>query len=111
MTTISDRAFFMTITLFIAVAMLSTAYIFLVRKDYDFIIEAPCDPAEGICFSRDCSTGECPPNGLENYRVFSVSARDFTSCADESCLQECTNGTIACDETLCGESEEDECAE
>jgi len=108
---ISDKSFLTTISLLVILTILSTAYIFLVRKDYDFIIEAPCDPALDTCFSRDCSDDECPPNGLELYRVFSVRAADFPTCSDNSCLQECMQGSIACTETVCGESDEDICAE
>ena len=108
---ISDTSFLATISLFVVTAVIATAYIFLVREDYDFVIEAPCDPAEEICFYRDCSAEECPPNGLENYRVFSVSAKDFPKCSDNSCLPECTDGVIACTETVCSESDGDVCAE
>lgn len=108
---ISDRTFFATISLLVVVAVCATAYLFLVKEDYAFVVEAPCDPAQNTCFTRDCSGGECPPNELEQYRVFAVSAHDFPVCADNSCLQECTSGAIECVEYVCGESEEDECTE
>jgi hypothetical protein len=77
-------------------------------KNYDFFVEAPCDPLKNVCFIRDCDDG-CPPNGLEEYRVFTLSASDFNFCKDNSCLDECTSGSITCEETMCGDSEEDEC--
>jgi hypothetical protein len=95
----------------VVTAVCATAYIFLVRKDYDFVVEAPCDPAQETCFFRDCSGGDCPPNEFEHYRIFSVSAQDFPTCADNSCKAECTDGTLVCTEIVCGESEEDECSE
>lgn len=108
---ISDKSFLSIISLSVVVAVLSTAYIFLIKKNYEFVVEAPCDPAKDTCFSRDCSGGECPPNGLEEYRIFSVHARDFETCTDSTCLKECVDGIINCTETVCGESEEDVCAE
>lgn len=107
---ISDKTFLSVISLSVAVAILSTAYIFLIRKDYKFVIEAPCDPALDTCFSRDCSGGECPPNEYEEYRIFTIHARDFEMCSDSTCLKECVSGTLSCAETVCGESEEDVCA-
>ncbi len=107
----STTTFLATISLLTIAAISATTYTFLINKDYDFIVEAPCDPAQEMCFSRDCSGGECPPNELEHYRIFTVSAEDFQRCTDDSCLQECTNQTIACTELVCGESEDDECAE
>jgi hypothetical protein len=87
-------------------------YKFFWLKDYDFIVEASCDPSIESCYVRDCSTpGDCPPNELEVYKMYVISAGDFSACKDDSCLIECTNGTIACQEVLCGESEEDECFE
>jgi hypothetical protein len=107
----SDKAFLASISLLIVAAICAAAYHFLVQKDYAFIVEAPCDPAQDTCFVRDCSGGECPPNELEHYRMFSVQAADFDTCADNSCLHECQQGDIACTEIVCGESEEDECAQ
>ena len=52
-----------------------------------------CDPTSQTCFSRDCSEGDCPPNNLENYRQFTIRARDFSRCSDNSCLKECLNKT------------------
>jgi hypothetical protein len=111
MVNISDKTLLTIISVFTLVAICSTAYIFLVQKEYDFVIESPCDPSTDTCFYRDCTVEECPPNGLEYYRIFSLSARDFATCADSSCLPECSTGAVACVETLCGESEEDVCAQ
>jgi len=90
----------------------ATAWLFFVDKQYDFYVEAACDPSTETCFYRDCSDEEvyCPPNGLQEYKVFYVSAHDFETCADNSCKNECESGSIPCEELMCGEAEEDECA-
>ena len=78
-------------------------------KNYDYIIETPCDPSKEACYTRDCSAEECPPNGLSNYKVFSVKAYDFAKCSDNSCKKECEGGLIVCVAIPCGESESDSC--
>jgi hypothetical protein len=106
-----DRNFLTAVWLLIVVSLLATAYVFLVRMDYNFIVEIPCDSAEQLCYYRDCSAQECPVNGRETYRLFSVRAADHERCTDDACIQECSKGTIACVEIICGESPDDECAE
>jgi len=108
---ISNKTFLAAISLLVVVAVSVAARTFLFRQDYEFIVEAPCDPAETTCFFRDCSEEECPPNELGSYRIFAVRADDFPHCSDNSCLAECLAGTIECTEYTCGESEEDICAE
>ncbi len=92
----------------------TTAWLFLLKKDYDFVVEAPCDPQTETCFYRECSdlsnTGDCPPNALENYKIYVIRAADFPRCTDNSCSAECGSGLIACTEILCGDGEEDTCA-
>ncbi len=107
----STKVLLWILSLSVVAVIASTGYKFLVLKDYNFIVEAPCDPAGEVCFTRDCSTGDCPPNELENYRIFSVPAGDFPKCADNSCLDECVSGLIPCEETVCGDDPADECAE
>lgn len=61
---------------------------------------------------RDCSNpDDCPLNGLEEYRLFYISADDFNTCSDNSCRNECLDGTIACEEVICDEENGDDCAE
>jgi hypothetical protein len=106
-----DKIFLWILALSVVAVIAATAYKFLFAKDYDFVLEAPCDPSTNTCFTRDCSNpDDCPPNGLENYRIFNVKASDFGKCADNSCLNECLSGKISCTETKCGESEEDACS-
>lgn len=111
-----DRVDWVTKTLFILVSALVLAtlvanfYTFYFQKNYDFIVEAPCDPTTQTCFVRDCSeSSECPPNGLEQYRMFTVNAADFEKCSDDSCLYECVAGVIQCEEIFCDESGGDIC--
>jgi hypothetical protein len=107
----SDKLFLVLVSLFTVVAVAATAYIFLIQKDYAFVLEAPCDPAEAACFYRDCSTGECPPNELEYYRIWSVSAADFESCSDNSCNKECLSGKVQCEEVICDPEADEDCTE
>jgi hypothetical protein len=108
----SDWAVLGFISASILLVVASTTWLFMFKQDYHFVVEAECDPASQSCFERDCSnTDDCPPNQLSVYRTFQVRAADFKSCADNSCLKECTSGVISCNEIMCGDSEEDECAE
>ena len=107
---ISYRTFFVIISLLVLGAIASTAYLFYYQKSYDFVVEAPCDPTVHTCFYRDCEFEECPPNGYDSYRILTMSASDFDTCADETCLAECSSGVIECSEIVCGESEEDVCS-
>lgn len=73
------------------------------------MVEAECDPSESICYYRDCSTGECPPNEFEYYQVFMVEAKDFENCSDETCGAECREGSIACEEIVCDPEMGEDC--
>lgn len=108
-----DVFFLFILGIAVLVSIGATAYKFLYINDYTVSLEAACDSVTETCFYRDCQDGEtyCPPNELEYYRIFEVSARDFKQCADNSCLAECTNDSISCEEIVCGESEEDLCSE
>jgi hypothetical protein len=107
-----DKIFLWVIAMLVIVTIASTAYKFLFAKNYDFVVEAPCNTATSTCFTRDCSNpDDCPPNGLSNYRVFNIKAADFEKCSDNSCLNECASGKISCKEIKCGESKDDECSE
>lgn len=105
----SSKALLWAIILTIVLAIGATYYIFLFKKNFEFTVEASCDPSKHVCFSRDCSAGECPPNELAQYRVFYVSAKDFQECADNSCLSECETGSINCEEYVCNSDEGYEC--
>ncbi len=106
----SGKLFLIAISFSVITAIGITAYNFLWLQDYHFIVEASCDPSSEKCFVRDCiTTDECPPNELGHYKVFEVSANDFSQCADNSCGRECREGKILCIEVVCGDSPGDEC--
>lgn len=106
----SSKLFLWIISLSVVAVVAVTGYKFLIQKDYDLIVEAACDHDSAICFHRDCNETECPPNGLEYYKTFSVAAADFPKCSDNSCVQECASGAVACEEIICDEENGDECA-
>lgn len=105
-----EKAVIILIAAMVVAVIAATSWFFLVRKDYEFVVEVPCDPETEICYARDCEEEECPVNGLETYTVFTLRAADFARCADGTCLMECRTGEISCSEAICGESEEDVCA-
>lgn len=104
------KALFILVSALVLVAVVNNFYIFYYQKNYNFIVEVSCDTTEQSCFIRDCNDGECPPNELEQYRMFSLNAKDFSLCETDSCLRACLSGQITCSEILCGESEEDTCS-
>ena len=107
----SDKLLLSLVLLLLVVTFAATAWPFLYDKQYVFLVEAECNPATETCFYRDCSNpDDCPPNGLEEYKTYTVSANEFEMCTDNSCAAECASGVISCEEIVCGASEEDECA-
>jgi len=96
-------------TFLVISAILACAYLFFYKKSYDFTVEAPCSKSTATCFVRQCDNEECPPNQLEEYRVFKLTAADFPKCSNDSCLNECLMGDIRCTEVVCGESADDLC--
>lgn len=91
----------MTVVLVIAISW----HKFYYTKNYTFVLEAPCDVSSQTCFIRSCmNEGDyCPPNNLQAYRVFRISAADFAKCSDNTCLAECLDGTVQCYEEECVE--------
>lgn len=73
---------------------------FLVSKDYEFQVEAPCDPEFKTCHERDCTDELCPPGNLSTYTVWSLRASDFKRCSEPTCARECAGGIIQCEEIL-----------
>lgn len=87
-----------------AIAVLVSFYFFYYKKDYDFIIEVPCDALKEQCFQRDCSNpDDCPPNGFSDFKRYSLSAGDFRRCENENCANACETGTIKCESIECVE--------
>ncbi len=108
----SDRRVFILIWLLVATAVATTAWLYLYQKDYDFVVEAACDPGAQNCFHRDCSSAdaECPPNNWEDYKVYRVRASDFAHCSADACASECLDGTAPCVEELCSDSPDNSCS-
>lgn len=80
------------------------------EKDFDYLVEAACDPATEECFVRDCSAlDECPPNQLALYKTYHVTAREFAECGDNSCATTCALGGISCRPVRCSEALGDTC--
>jgi hypothetical protein len=99
---------FLYILLFlILITILSSFYFFYLKKDYDFFVEASCNPEQETCFFRDCenSMDGCPPNNLSYYHQYSIKARDFKFCPNEDCTQACETNTINCIKTECTEED------
>ncbi len=101
------------VTLFIisfALAIGASYYRYFYTKDYDYLVEASCDPLTEGCHYRSCENADdCPPNQLSVYKVYHVNAGDFARCADNSCKQECESGAIACEPIACDADAGDTC--
>jgi hypothetical protein len=106
-----DRFPLLTILFLMTLAVIgSNFYKYYYSKNFDYLIESPCDPASEICFERDCTNpDDCPPNGLAVYKQYYVKAYDFPKCSDNSCLRECTEGIIACHDIPCDQDGGDSC--
>ena len=107
----TDKIFVFLLVVTVLVVILGSFYNLFLSKKYEFIVEAACDPTTENCFYRDCSEEDaCPPNGLEYFRTYNISADKFGGCSDNSCSEICMNDSSACVETICGETEEDMCS-
>ncbi len=98
------------VTVLLVIAI--TWHKFYFTKNFVFSLEAPCDISEQSCFIRSCmNEGDyCPPNEFQAYRIFHINAGDFEKCQDDTCLQECLGGTIACSEVYCVEDDITSCS-
>lgn len=107
----SDRLVLLLIAASVVAAIGATAWLFLAEKQYDFIVEDACDPQAETCYVRDCSIeNECPPNGLDSYKVFQIKAADFPLCSYNSCARKCASGIIACIPVPCDPDAGDTCS-
>ena len=87
---------------FIVIA--ASFYFLYIKKDYEFIVEVSCDPTKETCIQRDCSNPDnCPPNGLSDFKRYSLNAGDFESCKNEDCTEACETGSIKCTQIECVE--------
>jgi hypothetical protein len=100
--------FIATIVATAIVAMLASLIKYWYFGDYHILVEASCDPQSSICFTRDCSTDECPPNELETYKIFRLKATTLPHCETNECLNICSDPSV-CEEIICGSGSEDTC--
>lgn len=106
-----DKALIFVFTLSFLFVIGTVFYRYIYTKNYDYLIEASCDPLVENCFFRDCTnTDDCPPNELSIYKQWTIKAYDFPKCADNSCKSECESGQIACISIPCGDSKDDDCS-
>jgi hypothetical protein len=100
-------AFIIALTL---VVIFSAYARYIFAKDYYFLIEATCDPNIENCQIRDCDD-YCPPNELDIYKTYRMSAKYFDQCEDNSCSNICQVSTTSnlCELMLCDE-DESECS-
>lgn len=82
----------------IIVAFLFSFYHYYYTKNFDYIVESPCDPEVETCGFRDCENDPdvCLPNELTYYKMYVVKAYDFPKCENNSCETECESGEIKC---------------
>lgn len=102
------------ITLFVLGFLLAIEAVYLrffYAKDFDYLVEALCDPAKEFCFYRDCASNpeDCPPNNLSYYKQYHVKGYDFEKCTDNSCQKQCRETSLNCKEVQCGLAGEDVC--
>jgi hypothetical protein len=103
----SGNWFLWAIVLCCAVAVAVSFYSFYFNKNYDFIVETACDPAKEECFERDCTNpDDCPPNGLSDFKRYSLNAGDFKMCENEDCTLACETALIECIQLECVEDPE-----
>lgn len=90
-----------------AVSVIVSFYFFYYKKDFDFIVESPCDPTREECFKRDCSNpDDCPQNGFSDFKRYSLNANDFKFCTNEDCTAICESEVIKCEQLECEPDEE-----
>ncbi len=90
-----------------------TAYSkYIYAKDFTFLIEATCNPEQQSCFVRDCEE-YCPPNQLEIYSAYEISAADYDKCTTNGCENICQNETTKnlCIEISCNAENGDDCTD
>lgn len=94
------------IILFFAV-IINSFYFFYFKKDFNFIVETACDTTVEQCIIRDCTNpDDCPPNGLQEFKRYTLNANDFKYCTNEDCKLACESNQIQCEIIPCEENEE-----
>jgi len=101
-----EKDWFIWIVLLSCLIVVAYSFFYLFfKKDFSFIVETSCDSTREECFSRDCSNPDnCPPNGLSNFKRYSLKASDFKYCQNEDCTGVCETGEIKCEPIKCSEN-------
>ena len=100
----SDSLLIKALVICCVISVIVSFYFFYYKKDYNFIVEVPCDTTKETCFERDCSNpDDCPPNGLSDFKRYSLNANDFKLCENEDCTNACETGVIKCELLQCKE--------
>lgn len=103
----SNNWFLFLIGLCCLVVIVVSFYFFYFKKDYDFIVETACDPTAEECFHRDCTnSSDCPPNGLSDFKRYSLSANNYEMCINEDCTLFCESEESKCENIQCVEDQE-----
>jgi hypothetical protein len=96
--------FLILISLSCLAVIASAFYFFYFKKDYEFVVEVSCDITQETCFQRDCTNpDDCPPNGLSDFKRYTLNAGDFQKCENGDCKIACEAGTIKCEPVECSE--------
>ena len=96
----------------VALVFLTAYSKYIFAKDYDFILEAPCNPEIEVCFVRDCDD-YCPPNELDTYTIYKIPASAYESCTTNSCQNICQNPKTSglCEKINCQIEDGDDCSD
>lgn len=87
-------------------------YSLYLAKEYNYIVEAPCNASKEICFHRDCVVGgNCPPNNLQDYKRYYIRAKYFDMCTDNSCQNVCEKNSLSCTPISCNTDAGDTCTQ
>ena len=80
---------------------------YIYAKSYIYHVEMACDSTKESCYTRDCSD-HCPPNGLSEYKIYSINASNFKYCTNNSCSNIC-EATHKCTKIECNPEKGDSC--
>lgn len=94
------KTFLSAVLISVIVIIVSTANVFLYKKEFNFFTEQECNPQVSNCNYRDCNIDGCPPNGFAYYKTYEISAKYLQSCTSEGCIYECASGMIECVEVV-----------
>ncbi len=93
--------------LLFVIVLANSFYFFYIKKDFDFMVETSCDTSKEECFLRDCSDPDsCPPNGLTEFKRYTLNANSFKYCENEDCKIACEGNQINCENIPCEENPE-----